>query len=178
MGFPSGVVVQLRRHETQIWCLGRKNPWRRAWQPTPILLPEASQEQRSLAGYSPQGHRTRHDWSDLAHSHIQSRPLTPFFRKQEDPWVFLCNLIWSLQFSCGSSGKESACNARDLGSIPGLGRSPGEEGYPLQYSGLEKPTDCIVWGVKNSLTGLNDFYFHIVTKYQWLICLETHFYRS
>ena len=35
-------------------------------------------------------------------------------------------------------GKESACNARDLGSIPGLGRSPGEEnGNPLQYSRLE-----------------------------------------
>ena len=43
-----------------------------------------------------------------------------------------------LDFSCGSAGKESACNAGDLGSIPGLGRSPGEgKGYPLQYSGLE-----------------------------------------
>ena len=39
---------------------------------------------------------------------------------------------------CGSAGKEYACNAGDLGSIPGLGRSPGEgKGYPLQYSGLE-----------------------------------------
>ena len=38
----------------------------------------------------------------------------------------------------GSSGKESACDWGDLGSIPGLGRSPGEgKGYPLQYSGLE-----------------------------------------
>ena len=42
-------------------------------------------------------------------------------------------------------GKESACNAEDLGSIPGLGRSPGEgNGYPLQYSGLENSMDCIV----------------------------------
>ena len=41
-------------------------------------------------------------------------------------------------FPCGSDGKESACNVRDLGSIPGLGRSPGEgKGYPLQYSGLD-----------------------------------------
>ena len=41
-------------------------------------------------------------------------------------------------FSCGSAAKESACNVGDLGSIPGLGRSPGEgKGYPLQYSGLE-----------------------------------------
>ena len=41
-----------------------------------------------------------------------------------------------LGFPCGSAAKESACNAGDLGSIPGLGRSPGEGiGYPLQYFG-------------------------------------------
>ena len=43
-----------------------------------------------------------------------------------------------LGFPGGSDGKESACNVGDLGLIPGLGRSPGEENsYPLQYSGLE-----------------------------------------
>ena len=47
-------------------------------------------------------------------------------------------------FPCGSTGKESTCNGGDLGSIPGLGRSPGEgKGYPLQYSGLENSMDCI-----------------------------------
>ena len=41
-------------------------------------------------------------------------------------------------FPCSSAGKESACNEGDLGSLPGMGRSPGEgKGYPLQYSGLE-----------------------------------------
>ena len=41
-------------------------------------------------------------------------------------------------FSVGSDDKESFCIVGDLGSIPGLGRSPGEgKGYPLQYSGLE-----------------------------------------
>ena len=54
-------------------------------------------------------------------------------------------------FPCGSAGKESACNARDLGSIPGLGRSPGGgNGYPLQYSGLENSMDCIGCGVAKS----------------------------
>ena len=63
---------------------------------------------------------------------------------------------------CGSAGKESTCNAGDLGSIPGLGRSPGEgKGYPLQYSGLENSTACIVHGVAKSRTGLNDFHFHL-----------------
>ena len=53
-----------------------------------------------------------------------------------------------LGFPCGSAGKESACNVGDLGSIPGLGRSPGEgKGYPLQYSGLENSMDYIVHGV-------------------------------
>ena len=56
-------------------------------------------------------------------------------------------------FLCGSAGKESACSAGDLGSIPGLGRSPGEgKGYPLQYYGLEKSMDCIVHGVAKSWT--------------------------
>ena len=48
-------------------------------------------------------------------------------------------------FLCSSAGKESVCNAGDLGSIPGLGRSPREEkGYPLQYPSLENSKDCIV----------------------------------
>ena len=49
----------------------------------------------------------------------------------------------------GLAGKESACNAGDLSSISGLGRSPGEgKGYPLQYSGLENSMDRIVHGVQ------------------------------
>ena len=54
------------------------------------------------------------------------------------PWGFPHSLF----------GKESACNAGDLGLIPGLGWSPGEgKGYPLQYSGLVNSMDCIVCGV-------------------------------
>ena len=48
-------------------------------------------------------------------------------------------------FTGDSGGKESACNVGDLGSIPGLGRSPGEgKDYPLQYSGLKNSMDCLV----------------------------------
>ena len=51
-----------------------------------------------------------------------------------------------LGFPCSSFGKESACSAGDLGLIPGLGRSSGEEnGNPLQYSCLENPMDRGVW---------------------------------
>ena len=60
----------------------------------------------------------------------------------------------------GSAGKESTCNAGDPGSIPGLGRSPGEGlGYPLQYSGLENSMDCVVHGVAKSWTRLRNFHF-------------------
>ena len=52
--------------------------------------------------------------------------------------------------------QESTCNVGDLGLIPGLGRSPGEEnGYPLQYSGLENSMDCIVHRVAKSRTWLS-----------------------
>ena len=66
-------------------------------------------------------------------------------------------------FPGGSEGKASACNAGDLGSIPGSGRSPGEgNGNPLQYSCLENPMDGRAWwatvhGVAKSQTRLNDF---------------------
>ena len=76
------------------------------------------------------------------------------FLGREDP---LEKVGYPLQYSWASLVaqlvKESACNAEDLGSIPGLGRFPGEgKGYPLQYSGLENPMDGIVHGVAKSQT--------------------------
>ena len=66
-----------------------------------------------------------------------------------------------LGFPGGSASKESSCNVGGLGSISGLGRSPGEgEGYSLQYSGLENSMDCIVHRVTKSQTGLSDFHFY------------------
>ena len=60
----------------------------------------------------------------------------------------------------GSAGKEATCNEGDLGSIPRLGRSPGEgNGYPLQCSGLEKSMDGIVHGFTKSRISLSDFHF-------------------
>ena len=62
----------------------------------------------------------------------------------------------------GSEVKVSASNAGDPGSIPGSGRSPGEEkGYPLQYSGLENFMDCIVHGVAKSQKLLRNFHFSL-----------------
>ena len=61
--------------------------------------------------------------------------------------------MYHLGFPGGSDGKDSACNEGDLGSIPGLRRSPGEgNSYPLQHSGLENPMDSTVHGVAKSQT--------------------------
>ena len=74
--------------------------------------------------------------------------------------AFLWDWNENWPFHCGPAGKESACDAGDLGSILGLGRSPGEgKCYPLQYSGLENSMDCIVYGVAKSRTQLSDFHF-------------------
>ena len=68
----------------------------------------------------------------------------------------------SLGFPYGSAGKESTCNGGDMGSILGLGRSPGEgKGYPLQYSGLENSMDCTVHGVTKSQTWLSELWLAI-----------------
>ena len=92
-------------------------------------------------------------WTKCLHNSNPAPPALTFFghpQKKEG-------------FPDGSADKESTCNAGDLGSIPGLGRTPGEgKGYPLQYSGLENSMGYIVHGVANSWTRLSNFHF------QWL----------
>ena len=69
---------------------------------------------------------------------------------------------WAMGFPGGSEVKASACNAGNLGSVPGSGRSPREgNGNPLQYSCLENPMDggtcwATVHGVAKSWTGMSD----------------------
>ena len=57
--------------ETQVPSLGWKDPWRRKWQPTPVLLPGKFQGQRSLVGYSPWDRRVRHECATNFHIHFQ-----------------------------------------------------------------------------------------------------------
>ena len=77
------------------------------------------------------------------------------------PWVHKESDTTELNWTCGSAGKESTCNARDLGLIPGLGRSLREaKVYPLKYSGEENSMDYIVHGDAKSQTWLSDFHFH------------------
>ena len=107
-----------------------------------------------------------HHWPSLIAQLVKNLPavqetLVPFWLRKT-PWsrdrlptpVFL-------GFPSGSACKESARSARELDSILGLGRSPGEgKVYPLQYSGLENSMGCIVHGVPKSWIRLRDFHFH------------------
>ena len=78
-------------------------------------------------------------------------------------------------FPCGLTGKESTRGAGDLGSIPGLGRSPGEgNSYPLQYSGLENSKDYTVHGVTKSQTRLGKFHFHFCKGTKEASALKVH----
>ena len=81
-------------------------------------------------------------------------------------WPFMIALWASL---LAQLVKNLPANTGDLGSIPGLGRSPGERnGCPLQYSGLENSMDCIVNGVTKSWTWLSDFHFTFILLF-WLL---------
>ena len=74
--------------------------------------------------------------------------------REESPRAGLVPLQEGTGFPGGSAGKESACNSGDMGSVSGLGQSPGEgNGYTLQYSGLENSMDY------KSQTGLSGSHF-------------------
>ena len=116
-------------------------------------------------------------WASLRHTAMVCNWLIHSFwsfLSTEGIWVSLQTLnkllVYKLQGFPGSSDdKEFTCNVGDLGSIPVLGRSPGEGiGYPLQYSGLENSMDRGAWqatvhGVSKSQARLSDFrfFFHI-----------------
>ena len=101
--------------------------WRRRWPPTPVSLPGELHGQRSLGGCSPRGHKQ----SDTTERLTLSLYIEP---------------LKCIDFPGGSDSKASVYNAGDLGSSPGLGRSPGEgNGNPLQYYCLENPMDRGAW---------------------------------
>ena len=82
-----------------------------------------------------------------------------------------------LSFPGSSAGKESACNAGDPSSIPGSGTSLGEgNGYPLQYSGVEKSMDCMVHGsqrVRHNCVTITSL--HLVELFKDIVLYNTRY---
>ena len=120
--------------------------------PPPGDLPDPGKEPKSLHCRQ-MLYRLSYQGTQLVMNHLQCR------RLGFDSWVR--KICWRrdrlptpvyLGFPCGSAGKDSAHNAGDWGSIPGLGRSPGKgKSYPLQNSGLENSMNSIVHGVAKEL---------------------------
>ena len=121
-------------------------------------------------------HEIDNEWAPncVAQGTLLSAVWWPKWEGNPKKWGCICTHICMytyiiLGFPGGSAGKESACNAGDLGLIPGWGRSPGEgNGYSLQYSGLENSMDCIVHRVAKSQTRLSDFHFLFTFIYTYV----------
>ena len=140
----ASLIAQLVKNPPAMWetwvqSLGLKTPWRREKIPTPVFWPG---EFQGLY------------WTELNTVYGVTRSQTRL-----SDFHFLKQVYG---FPGSSVGKESACNSEDLGSVPGLGRSP-REGHsnPLQYSCLENPMDRATWqvtahGVAKSQTGRRD----------------------
>ena len=125
---------------------------------------ENSHGQRRWAGYNPWGRKDSDMTKATEHAPVEIELYKWIWEMEQQaqrPWggfmltlfIYLFLTLWGL--IGGSDGKESTCKAGDLGSIPGLGRSPGEgHGNPLQYFFLENPhgqrslAGCSPWGCK------------------------------
>ena len=107
---------------------------------SPMSLRTSGSELQALGSWSSQGSGI----ADLAYIHF----LSFLYSRAEHAiieWYVLVMISYK-SFPSGSDGKVSAFNVGDLGSIPGLGWSPGEgNGYPLRYSYLENPMDRGAW---------------------------------
>ena len=127
-GFPGGsdgkrICLQCRGPRFNPWVLNI--PWRREWLPIPVFLTGEFHGQRNLAGYGP--------WDCRESDTTEQLTLSTLY------YIYM-------GFPGGSDGKESPCNAGDLGSVSGSGRSPGGGlGSPVQYSYLENPMDRGAW---------------------------------
>ena len=139
-------IWRCRRHGFDPWT--GKIPWRRKWQPTSVFLPGETHGQRNLVGYTPWGHKESETTERLTPSLSFQSWHSSECRVRSTCIRITQNLCLNSQipvswvFPHSSVGKESVCNARAPGLIPGLGRSPGEEnGNRLQHSCLENPMD-------------------------------------
>ena len=138
---------------TSLWLFTFMH-WRRKWQPTPVFLPGESHGERSLVGCI---YVVAQSWTRLKRLSSSSSSMCVYIHH-----IYCRKLSFSVGFPGGLHSKESACNAGDLGLVPGSRRSSGEgNGNPLQYSCLENPLKWGTWqvtvrGVEKSWTQLND----------------------
>ena len=88
---PSCLCGELKRCRLDPWV--RKIPWRRAWQPTPVFLPGESHRQRSLTGYSPQGHKELDMTEGTQHSRAQHATQRRCWSPMQGSLGGMCDLV-------------------------------------------------------------------------------------
>ena len=165
--FSRNTVIVGGKVENMCWVFwGKAKKWKLIIQSCPILCNPCSSVHwilqvrilESVAISFSRGLSRSRDWTWVF---CTAGRFFTVWTTRSQKYFFCSSVLPCIGFPDSSFGRESTCNAGDLGLIPGLGRSPGEgKGYPLQYSGLENSLDCIVHGVKNSQTQLSDFHFH------------------
>ena len=187
------IPLPSRRHWFNPWV--GKIPSRRKWQPTQVYLPGKPHGQRSLVGYSACGcQRVRHNLATkqqhvyrkavkrIQSSHIPHIQFSSIIILHEWVWyishnswvnidTLLLTKVHTIQVALVVKNPPANLgDLRDLGLIPGLGRSPwGGKGNPFQYSCLENPMDRGAWRAT----------VHRVAKSQtWLKWLSTHAHYS
>ena len=161
MGFPSSSVVKNlpAMQETRVRSLGWEDSLEEEMAVHSSILAWGI-PWRSLVSYSPRGHRES-DTTEWLTTHVHSRV---FFSSQAGPLRYHSqDTVCIMGFPGGSAGKEPTCNARNPGSIPGSGGSPGGgRGSPLQHSCLGSPMDRGAWGLQS--TGSHSVRHDSVTK--------------
>ena len=123
---------------------------------------ENPSEQRSLAGYSPRGHKESDTPERLSSKRTSScmsfLAISTFYLVLS--WLIIYSNFFVGGIPLGVGSKESACNVGDVGSIPGSGKSPGRgNGNPLQYSCLDRGA---WWAIMIKLAIHNNLFFIVV----------------
>ena len=129
------------------------------WVAFPFSRGSSQPRDRTLVSHIAGGFFT--SWATREAQECWSGKIQWIFPIQESKWglLYCRQILYQLSYQGSPSKMEN--NVGDLGSVPGLGRSPGEgKDYPLQCSGLENSMDCIVHRITKSRTQLSDFHFH------------------
>ena len=152
-----------------LWPNGLYSPWNSLGQNTRVgslsrIQGSSKPRDRTLVSHIAGGFFT--SWATREAQECWSGKIQWTFPIQESKWglLYCRQILYQLSYQGSPSKMEN--NAGDLGSVPGLGRSPGEgKDYPLQCSGLENFMDCIVHRITKSRTQLSDFHFHCFHAY-------------
>ena len=153
--------------ETWVWSLGQKDPWRKSWQPTPVFLPVEFHGQRSLAGYSPWGHKELDTTEQLS-------LLTIYWRREWQPTpVFLPGKshIYIYIYTRGGNGNlpQSSCleNPTDRGVWRATVHGVPRVGHDLE---TKPPPPLAIWPWPISSNHMSLSFFTWKMGPQYLLC--------